>query len=458
MARQFGATHFINAAEVDTVEAVKEICPNGVDVSFECVGHPALIRNAVDALDWGGTAVILGVPKFGTEASFLVSAMYNDKTIMGCRYGAGRPHKDIPLFVDLYLAGRLKLDELVTKTYDLGDIRPDHRRHAQRRPGAWRAADRLRWRCPRRRPSWPRRCRNWGRWGDDDERGTANLIDDAALRRGLDAVGAGRHLSLAIPLDQRSPQHGGAPGRIAPLRTMLSINQTYTGQDGDAAFNDDTVVMAMAAGTHIDALGHCSYGGFLYNGFPADDVPPRPMASRDAVPTRSGRIMSRGVLLDLPAAIGVDRLDAGYAVTADDLDAAVALAGVEPVPGDVLCVRTGHMQWFHEGETSKYNHDSPGLSTHTIPWIREHDCGAVFTDTYIYEVWPPQDWAAMMVVHMIHLRDMGQVQGQNFDFEALAAACAGGRVLRVPVQRPSGTVHRWLQRPGASGRHPVTVG
>jgi Zn-dependent alcohol dehydrogenase len=122
LARQFGATHFIDASQVDTVEAVKEICPNGVDVSFECVGHPALIRNAVDSLDWGGTAVILGVPKFGTEASFLVSAMYNDKTIMGCRYGAGRPHKDIPLFVDLYLAGRLKLDELVTRTYDLGDI------------------------------------------------------------------------------------------------------------------------------------------------------------------------------------------------------------------------------------------------------------------------------------------------------------------------------------------------
>jgi Zn-dependent alcohol dehydrogenase len=122
LARQFGATHFIDASQVDTVEAVKEICPNGVDVSFECVGHPALIRNAVDSLDWGGTAVILGVPKFGTEANFLVSAMYNDKTIMGCRYGAGRPHKDIPLFVDLYLAGRLKLDELVTKTYDLADI------------------------------------------------------------------------------------------------------------------------------------------------------------------------------------------------------------------------------------------------------------------------------------------------------------------------------------------------
>jgi Zn-dependent alcohol dehydrogenase len=122
LALEFGATHFINATEVDTAEAVRELCPNGVQYSFECVGHPALIRQSIDLLDWGGTCVILGVPKLGTEASFMVHGLYNDKTIMGCRYGAGRPHADIPLFVDLYLAGRLKLDELVTKTYDLADI------------------------------------------------------------------------------------------------------------------------------------------------------------------------------------------------------------------------------------------------------------------------------------------------------------------------------------------------
>jgi len=122
LALEFGATHFVNASENDTADAVKEICPDGVDFSFECVGHPALIRQSIDLLDWGGTCVILGVPKLGTEASFVVNGMYNDKTVMGCRYGAGRPHKDIPLFVDLYLAGRLKLDELVTRTYPLERI------------------------------------------------------------------------------------------------------------------------------------------------------------------------------------------------------------------------------------------------------------------------------------------------------------------------------------------------
>lgn len=122
IAREFGATHFIQAGEgVDTIAAVKEICPDGVDYSFECVGVPALIRQSVDMLDWGGSAVILGVPKLGTEASFMVAGVYNDKSIMGCRYGAGRPHHDFPMLVDLYKAGRLMLDELVTRTYPIAD-------------------------------------------------------------------------------------------------------------------------------------------------------------------------------------------------------------------------------------------------------------------------------------------------------------------------------------------------
>ncbi len=264
---------------------------------------------------------------------------------------------------------------------------------------------------------------NWGRWGDTDERGTQNLIDADATRRGLALVRDGRHRSLAIPLDPSAPQRGGAPGRIAPLRTMLMVNQTFTGQDGDAAWNDDTVVMALAAGTHIDALAHCSYGGSIYNGFPDTVVTAMGGATRCGA-DKIDPIMSRGVLLDLPAAKGLDRLDPGYALTAEDLDAGVELAKVTLQPGDVALIRTGQMQHHHRGDVEAYNHESPGLSTHTIEWVRDHDLGAVFTDTYVYEVWPPQDWAAMMVVHMIHLRDMGQIQGQNFDLEALAADCA----------------------------------
>ena len=122
-ARRFGATDFVNPADVDdTVAAVKELFPNGVDYAFECVGHPALIRTAVDLLDWGGSCVLLGVPKLGTEASFVVNTLYNDKSILGCRYGSTRPHHDIPLLVRFYQDGRLLLDEMVSQIYPLDDL------------------------------------------------------------------------------------------------------------------------------------------------------------------------------------------------------------------------------------------------------------------------------------------------------------------------------------------------
>jgi S-(hydroxymethyl)glutathione dehydrogenase/alcohol dehydrogenase len=113
VARQFGATDFVNPA----AEGVKPL--RNMDYTFECVGHPAVIRNAIDALAWGGTCVILGVPPLGTEAAFDVSSLYQNKSIMGCRYGAARPRADIPALVDLYLSGQLKLDELISRTYRL---------------------------------------------------------------------------------------------------------------------------------------------------------------------------------------------------------------------------------------------------------------------------------------------------------------------------------------------------
>jgi Zn-dependent alcohol dehydrogenase len=123
VARQFGATDFIDASAVeDTVAAAKHLVPAGFDYAFECVGHPSLIRQAIDMLGTGGSCVLLGVPKLGSEASFVVGNLYNDKSILGCRYGQTRPHHDVPLITRFYLDGRFMLDEMVSQTYDLGDI------------------------------------------------------------------------------------------------------------------------------------------------------------------------------------------------------------------------------------------------------------------------------------------------------------------------------------------------
>lgn len=124
-ARTFGATHFIDAGEVDdTVAEVRAITGAGVDHSFECVGHVGLMRQAIDMAGPGGQTVILGVAPMEQEVSFPPVSIYQDKSVMGCRYGSTRPAADIPALVELYLDGRLLLDELVTTTYELTGL--DH--------------------------------------------------------------------------------------------------------------------------------------------------------------------------------------------------------------------------------------------------------------------------------------------------------------------------------------------
>ncbi|WP_369271741.1 Zn-dependent alcohol dehydrogenase [Streptomyces sp. R11] len=117
VARQFGATDFLTSTE-----GVRELLPTGADHAFECVGRVELIRQAVDLLDRHGQAILLGVPPAGAEASFVVSSMYLDKSILGCRYGSSRPQRDIALYSELYRDGRLLLDELVTQTYPVEEF------------------------------------------------------------------------------------------------------------------------------------------------------------------------------------------------------------------------------------------------------------------------------------------------------------------------------------------------
>ena len=114
LARQFGATDFISDPD-------EKLPP--VDWAFECVGHPAVVRRAVDALDWGGTCVVLGTAPPGAEVTVPIGHLtLVDRGIIGCRYGSAKPHHDIPKMVELYRKGDLLLDELVSRTYPLEDI------------------------------------------------------------------------------------------------------------------------------------------------------------------------------------------------------------------------------------------------------------------------------------------------------------------------------------------------
>jgi Zn-dependent alcohol dehydrogenase len=135
LALQLGATDFLDASSVsDLGLALRELFPfsdtvvtgpfgaGGVDWAFECTGHPAVLRTAIDILEWGGTAVAVGVPGPGTEVGAPVNHMVHlDRTLMGVRYGECAPRRDIPMIIDYYRRGLFHLDEMVTKRYPITD-------------------------------------------------------------------------------------------------------------------------------------------------------------------------------------------------------------------------------------------------------------------------------------------------------------------------------------------------
>lgn len=129
MAREFGATDFVDASQGDAVAQIKALLPDalnsaaaGVDWAFECSGSVAALGSAMGTLGWGGTCVIVGTPKAGAMLEVPIGLLgFVDRSVIGARYGSSRPHRDMPAYLALYKNGALKLDELVTKRYRLDE-------------------------------------------------------------------------------------------------------------------------------------------------------------------------------------------------------------------------------------------------------------------------------------------------------------------------------------------------
>jgi kynurenine formamidase len=269
-----------------------------------------------------------------------------------------------------------------------------------------------------------RRVSNWGRWGADDQRGTLNLVTESVVKRGVAAARQGRAFSLAIPFDETGPQWDSKnmPERVNPELSTYAVNVVFTGNTDDFTTSDDSFRMGSQAATHLDALAHVGYEGKLWNDTP-DSVVSAAGAGRLGV-EHMGAIATRGVLLDLARFRGVEHFDENYAITGDDLEGAASATGVHVEPGDAVLVRTGQMHFLRVGDKQRYSMPSPGLSTKSIAWVRDHDVAIVATDTLTFEVYPCEDPSVFMPVHMIQLRDMGLVQGQNWHLDDLAADCA----------------------------------
>jgi kynurenine formamidase len=267
--------------------------------------------------------------------------------------------------------------------------------------------------------------RNWGRWGPDDEIGTLNLIDTAARQRGAAAVRQGVPFALGLPLSEAEGiQAGFVPGRVNPTRSMVAVNEPLSADPAWVCASEDLATLALQCATHWDALAHVSYAGHIYNGFPASSVDATG-AGRCGI-HRLTTVVSRGVLLDVARARHEEVLAPGYAITPEDLDAATELAGLPVEPGDIVLVRTGQMVHLQpeRRDLVAYTWPTPGLSMETARWFHRHDVAAVATDTLPFEVFPCQDDAIYLPVHLLHLVEMGLTQGQNWVLDALATHCA----------------------------------
>ncbi len=123
-AREFGATHTLNASRDKVVDQVRALTGGrGADYAFDAIGGEATTLQILDAIRPGGTAVIVGMAAMSVRAPITPYAMaLQEKTLKGTMYGSVRPNLDFPKLCDLYLDGRLKIDQLISRTWKLDEI------------------------------------------------------------------------------------------------------------------------------------------------------------------------------------------------------------------------------------------------------------------------------------------------------------------------------------------------
>ncbi len=121
--REFGATHVVNAAKEDPVARIQEICGRGgADYAIEAVGSAETIEQAFAAVHRGGTVVVIGVSPAGTRLSIDPMMLLQERVLTGTSFGSSRQRVDLPMLVDLFMEGKYKLRELISRRVKLEDI------------------------------------------------------------------------------------------------------------------------------------------------------------------------------------------------------------------------------------------------------------------------------------------------------------------------------------------------
>ena len=306
----------------------------------------------------------------------------------------------------------------------------------------------------------------WGWvWGEKDEVGALNEMTDASRLAALRSVRSGKVFDLGVKYDRESfkwPGHN--PGEIISFRTPEGVKRQgdfapATDSSKGTAWHSCAVFISDNVATQIDGLAHATEGkdNHWYNGFKEKDWGgnwgPRKCDASNIPP-----IIARGVLIDVAGYKGVRALPPHYGITVDDLRGALEKQNTELRPGDVVLIRTGAIQFWHDMDERQRlsDHDSAGLLLESAQWLVEQK-GAMMvgSDTSGLERWPAEEDAeaqleehgSFMPVHNYLLIEQGVHIAEFHYLEDLAKESAFEFCYVCTTAKIRGTTAGFALRP-----------
>ncbi len=202
-----------------------------------------------------------------------------------------------------------------------------------------------------------------------------------------------------------------------------SVNEDVLGLGAEhnqhVTYSGDCIAMYTHTGTHLDALNHFGLDGMVWNEVRADQE----LGSRHWLKNGAEQlppVIARGVLLDVAAAAGVDVLPDSHCITADEIAAVMERQGTEIRPGDVVLIRTGRMQLWHDN--ARYLHNEAGLDRGAAALLAESGAMIIGADNVALEVMPSTDPSNWHPVHTYLLGECGIPIMENAYLEDIAAA------------------------------------
>lgn len=243
-------------------------------------------------------------------------------------------------------------------------------------------------------------------------------MDTDTLRTLLELAGSSRVYDLAQPFEPGMPHSPNHPEYTHRLQRRHGDRV----RPGGGSSASDVVQLGGHVGTHIDALAHVSQDGRLYGGIDADAAQRSGRLDRHAIDSIEP-IVCRGVLLDVPRALGRDVLDGGHEITADDLEQALAAQSVELRKGDAVLVRTGWAtRWHNPAAFLGAETGVPGVGVGVAQLICDRGARVTGSDTTAYEVIPPGVGHARVPVHRLLLVEEGINIIEMLQLEDVASA------------------------------------